>query len=85
MRELARHAIPAQGRSGLNVWVPVREESATVEALLGDGWAVRAGERFRLRAPPGIRITAAALEEREAPALAAAVAASLRTGGVRPY
>lgn len=71
---LAGHGIPARGRSGLNVWVPVREEAGTVGALRAAGYAVAAGERFRLAAPPGIRVTTAVLPEDEAPAVAQAIA-----------
>ena len=49
---LAAHGIAAHGRSGLNVWVPVREEAATVAHLAAAGWAVRAGERYRMQSPP---------------------------------
>ena len=45
---LAEHGIAAHGRSGLNVWVPVREEAPVVRALLDAGWLVLAGERFRI-------------------------------------
>jgi DNA-binding transcriptional MocR family regulator len=71
---LAGHGIHALGRSGLGVWVPVREEAATVQHLLERGWAVSAGERYRFQAPPGIRITTTALEPAEAKKLAAALA-----------
>ena len=81
VRALAAAGIPAQGRSGLNVWVPVRQESATVESLLAAGWAVAAGERFRLRSGPGIRITVSELAPGEAPELAAALARALRPAG----
>ena len=70
---LAHHGIEARGRSGLNVWVPVAEESSSVQALLGAGWAVSAGERFRLKSPPGLRITISSLDPREAPRLATAL------------
>ena len=55
---LASHTIAAHGVSGLNVWIPVREETATVQALAERGWGVAAGERFRLRSAPAIRVTA---------------------------
>jgi DNA-binding transcriptional MocR family regulator len=54
------------GRSGYNLWLPVQEETSTVQGLAARGWAVAAGERFRLNSPPGIRITASCLEERDA-------------------
>lgn len=59
---LRRRGVEAHGRSGLNVWVPVREEVAVVQRLLESGWAVAAGERFRLASPPAIRVTTATLE-----------------------
>ncbi|MGH9113913.1 MAG: aminotransferase class I/II-fold pyridoxal phosphate-dependent enzyme [Acidimicrobiales bacterium] len=74
---LATHDIPAHGRSGLSVWVPVRRELPVVQALREAGWAVIPGERFRLDAPPGIRITTAALEPNDATRLADALATIL--------
>ena len=71
---LAEHGIAAHGRSGLHVWVPVAQETAVVTGLLERGWAVMAGERWRLRSPPAIRITTAALRPDEAHGLAADVA-----------
>jgi hypothetical protein len=41
------------------------------------GWAVRAGEPFRLDAGPGLRITSAALDPRDAPRVAGDLAALL--------
>jgi DNA-binding transcriptional MocR family regulator len=76
---LADRGIVAWGRSGLNVWIPVTEEAPAVQTLLNAGWAVAAGERFRLNSPPAIRVTAARLAERDAPRFAAALAASLGT------
>jgi DNA-binding transcriptional MocR family regulator len=80
---LAEHGIVAHGRSGLNVWVPVREESATVRALLDAGWLVLAGERFRLRSAPAVRITVATLEPGEATAIAQVLAAAQARGRPR--
>jgi len=67
---LADRGIHASGRTGLNVWVPVDEEVPVVQGLAGLGWAVAAGEAFRLAAPPGIRITVSLLSPSSAPHLA---------------
>jgi DNA-binding transcriptional MocR family regulator len=61
VEELSTRGVAVSSRSGFNVWVPVREESAVVEALAQRGWQVAAGERFRIRSSPGIRITTACL------------------------
>ncbi|MEX2325061.1 MAG: aminotransferase class I/II-fold pyridoxal phosphate-dependent enzyme [Nitriliruptoraceae bacterium] len=68
--ELADVDIVAVGASGLNVWVPVIEEVPVVQGLAARGWAVQAGEPFRIESEPGIRITAASLDVAEAPRLA---------------
>lgn len=80
---LAGHGIAAHGASGLNVWVPVREEAGTVAALRGAGYAVSAGERFRLASAPGIRVTSAVLPEDEAGTVADAIAQTQRSAGSR--
>jgi DNA-binding transcriptional MocR family regulator len=71
---LGEHGIAAHGRSGMNVWIPVAEETAIVTGLLERGWAVMAGERWRVRTGPAIRITSAVLPTDEASRLAADVA-----------
>jgi DNA-binding transcriptional MocR family regulator len=80
LRELAARGIPAHGASGLNVWIPVPEESATVQALLHAGWAVKAGERYRIASPPAIRVTTAALPPAQAARFADALARVLTPG-----
>jgi DNA-binding transcriptional MocR family regulator len=75
---LASHDISAHGTSGFHVWIPVREEAAAVSGLAARGWAVAAGERFRLRSAPAIRVTTSALEPREARRLAADLAEVVR-------
>ncbi|MEV3992510.1 aminotransferase class I/II-fold pyridoxal phosphate-dependent enzyme [Streptomyces sp. NPDC049837] len=75
--ELARHGIAAHGASGLNVWVPVRDESAVVNGLRSCGWWVAAGARFRIAAPTGVRVTTAELEPADAARLASDFAAVL--------
>ncbi|MEV0000534.1 aminotransferase class I/II-fold pyridoxal phosphate-dependent enzyme [Streptomyces sp. NPDC050848] len=59
------------GASGLNVWVPVRDESAVVNGLRTRGWWVAAGARFRIASPTAVRITTATLEGAEGRRLAA--------------
>jgi DNA-binding transcriptional MocR family regulator len=81
---LAAHNITAYARSGLNVWIPVREETATVQALAECGWGVAAGERFRLRSVPAIRVTTSALVPAEAQRFAADFAAALRSRAAAP-
>ncbi|HEY6417470.1 MAG TPA: aminotransferase class I/II-fold pyridoxal phosphate-dependent enzyme [Candidatus Binataceae bacterium] len=78
---LRKHGIEIHGRSGLNVWIPVAEETATVQALLNSGWAVLAGESFRLKTAPAIRVMTATLEVEEAPRLARDIAAALHPRG----
>jgi len=71
---LGRRGVPVHGRSGLHAWIPVREEAFALRHLLDHGYAVLAGERFRLRTPPAIRVTAANLRPGEADPLADALA-----------
>jgi DNA-binding transcriptional MocR family regulator len=47
-------------------------------ALAAAGWAVAPGQRFRIAAPPGVRISFARLAEPDAPAFAAEFARALR-------
>ncbi|WP_333740624.1 aminotransferase class I/II-fold pyridoxal phosphate-dependent enzyme [Streptomyces sp. IBSBF 2806] len=82
---LTARGVRAHGRSGLNVWVPVPDETGAVTRLLQAGWAVAPGARFRVESPPGIRITVSTLAQDEIDALADAVAAAVRVGGVRGY
>lgn len=81
LRALAYHGIDAHGVSGLNVWIPVADESAVVQALFRRGWAVRPGERYRIDAPPAIRVTIASLTPNDAKRFAADLAASMTAAG----
>ncbi|MFJ7071131.1 aminotransferase class I/II-fold pyridoxal phosphate-dependent enzyme [Streptomyces sp. NPDC098781] len=85
MEALAERGIEAHGRSGLNVWVPVPDETGAVASLLHAGWAVSPGARFRSSAPPGIRITTSTLGADEAASLADAVARAVGPGPARSY
>ncbi|MEV7980496.1 aminotransferase class I/II-fold pyridoxal phosphate-dependent enzyme [Streptomyces sp. NPDC086519] len=74
---LADHGVEAHGRSGMNLWVPVPDETGAVSRLLHQGWAVAPGARYRLATPPGIRITVSTLTPEETAPLAEAVAAAV--------
>ncbi|MFJ6904748.1 aminotransferase class I/II-fold pyridoxal phosphate-dependent enzyme [Streptomyces griseoluteus] len=82
---LAERGVPAHGRSGMNVWVPVPDETGAVARLLQSGWAVAPGARFRLNSPPAIRITVSPLAEEDVVPLAEAVAAAVRPPPARSY
>ncbi len=71
--ELGSRGVEAQGRSGLGVWIPVDDETETAQLLLGRGWAVSTGERYRFSSPPGIRVTTATLTPKDAARLADAI------------
>ncbi|KJS60918.1 aminotransferase class I/II-fold pyridoxal phosphate-dependent enzyme [Streptomyces rubellomurinus] len=78
---LTAHGIEAHGRSGLNVWVPVADETSALAALVQRGWVAAPGARYRLQSPPGLRLTVAALEVSSAGRLADDLAAVLGTDG----
>lgn len=59
---LAAAGLPARGATGLNVWVPVPDETRVVADLLAAGWAVAPGQRFRQGAGSAVRITVSHLE-----------------------
>ncbi len=75
---LAERGIEANAPTGLNVWIPVPDETSIVQALLAEGWAVAPGAPFRLQAEPAIRVTISSLQPGEAKAVAEAIATSLR-------
>lgn len=74
---LSGRGIRALGRSGFNLWVPVKDEAHVVGALAERGWAVAPGARFRVQAPPGVRITTSTLDPADAARLAADLAESI--------
>ncbi|MCV7401671.1 aminotransferase class I/II-fold pyridoxal phosphate-dependent enzyme [Mycobacterium fragae] len=78
---LGERGIVAHGRSGLNVWIPVPDETVAITRLLGAGWAAAPGTRFRIDTPPGMRITVSTLDAAEIDALADAVAEAIQAVG----
>jgi DNA-binding transcriptional MocR family regulator len=75
---LNRHGITATGRSGFTCWVNAFDEDGVASALAADGWAVAPGQRFRIAAPPGVRISFARLDPAESASFAADLARALR-------
>jgi DNA-binding transcriptional MocR family regulator len=75
---LATRGVQSFGRSGMSVWIPVAEEAPPLTTLAALGWAVRAGEPYRIRSGPAIRVTVASLRKDEIPRLASDIASALR-------
>ncbi|MGW3208761.1 aminotransferase class I/II-fold pyridoxal phosphate-dependent enzyme [Streptomyces sp. NPDC001135] len=82
---LAERGVVAHGRSGMNVWIPVPDETGAVARLLQQGWGVAPGARFRLNSGPAIRITISTLTQEDIGPLADAVAAAVRPSPARAY
>ncbi|MGW6502590.1 aminotransferase class I/II-fold pyridoxal phosphate-dependent enzyme [Nonomuraea angiospora] len=74
---LAGRGIPAHGRCGLNVWVPVPDEATAITRLLARGWAAAPGARNRIATPPAIRLTVSTLAADEVDRLAEDITAAL--------
>ncbi|GGM34360.1 GntR family transcriptional regulator [Micromonospora sonchi] len=70
---LTERGLAAHGRSGINVWVPVTDETVAATVLRDAGWLVAPGALYRTAAGPGLRITISPLDEPELPALADAL------------
>ncbi len=83
--ELADRGITSTGHTGLNVWIPVNDETAAVTSLLEARWAVAPGSRFRQTSPPGIRITVSALTPSTIPRLADDVATAITAAPQSAY
>jgi DNA-binding transcriptional MocR family regulator len=73
------------GDSGINIWVPVTDETRVVGALREEGYAVSPGSRYRLASPPGIRVTTATLPVEEAPRVAGAIRRAISSAPDRWY
>ncbi len=74
---LAVRGVSGYGRTGINVWVPVADETTALTRLRDAGWVVAPGAGHRISSPPGLRITVSTLAADEIDPLAEAVAAAL--------
>ncbi|MEU6022017.1 aminotransferase class I/II-fold pyridoxal phosphate-dependent enzyme [Micromonospora sp. NPDC047134] len=60
---LAERGLTAHGRSGLNVWVPVPDETVASTVLRDAGWLAAPGALFRIASPPALRLTVSPLTD----------------------
>ncbi len=82
---LQARAVAAHGVSGMNVWVPVPDETGVVARLLHAGWAVAPGARFRMSAPPGVRLTVSPMTPADIGPVADALASAAGPAPERRY
>ena len=71
---LAERGIEVWGRSGLNLWIPVADETAAVVTLRDAGYAVAPGRSYSFHGAQGIRVSTSRLTPELAPAVADAIA-----------
>jgi DNA-binding transcriptional MocR family regulator len=78
---LARRGLMAAGDSGINVWLPVPDETIAVTRLRDAGYAVAAGSLFRMATPPAVRITVSQLSTPDIERLADLLLDAVRGAG----
>lgn len=77
---LQKRGFPVTAGSGVNLWLTVKNEAAMVERMTARGYTVQAGQPFRLRAGPGLRISIGNLPAEEAEGVAEALSDSMLAG-----
>ncbi|GAA3741636.1 aminotransferase class I/II-fold pyridoxal phosphate-dependent enzyme [Micromonospora maritima] len=82
---LATRGVAAHGRTGINVWVPVPDETAAVTALRDAGWSVAPGGLYRIAAAPAVRVTVSSLDDADLPALADALGRAAHPTRTPPF
>ena len=78
-RALAEFGINVSIPSGLNCWIRVGDEPATLAFLRNAGYVCAPGTRFRIETPPAIRVTITRLTSSAAAGFARALAQSRHT------
>ncbi|MFF5171083.1 aminotransferase class I/II-fold pyridoxal phosphate-dependent enzyme [Micromonospora sp. NPDC000089] len=82
---LAARGVTAHGRTGINVWLPVPDETAVVTALRDAGWSVAPGALYRLGAGPAVRVTVSSLADADLAPLADAVVHAVHPARPVPF
>jgi DNA-binding transcriptional MocR family regulator len=75
---LRARGVKAHSRSGLNVWIPVADETFAVSRLRDAGFAVAPGSVYRIAAPPAVRVSTGPLRPPMYEPLAEALAGAVR-------
>jgi DNA-binding transcriptional MocR family regulator len=78
---LRARGVPARGRSGVNVWVPVADETFAVTRIRDAGFAVAPGAPYRVAAPPAVRVSIGRLRPDMYEPLVTALVSAVRPGG----
>lgn len=77
---LRARGVPARGRSGVNVWVPVADETFAVTRVRDAGFAVAPGALYRIGAASAIRVSIGALRPAMYQPLVDALVRAVRPG-----
>jgi DNA-binding transcriptional MocR family regulator len=73
---LAERGLASYGRSGINVWVPVVDETLAVTRVRDAGFAIAPGSLYRIATPPAVRVSVGPLRPPMIEPLADALAAA---------
>ncbi|MFK3980368.1 aminotransferase class I/II-fold pyridoxal phosphate-dependent enzyme [Micromonospora sp. NPDC050397] len=82
---LERRGLTAHGETGINVWVPVPDETRAVTGLRDAGYAVAPGALYRLGSAPAVRITVSPLAADDIEPLADALLRATATPTPPPF
>ena len=77
---LRARSVPARGRSGINVWLPVADETSAVTRVRDAGFAVAPGALHRIGGSPAIRVSVGRLRPAMYEPLVAALVGAVRPG-----
>jgi DNA-binding transcriptional MocR family regulator len=70
---LKKKGFKVTGSAGLNLWIPLQNETEVAQRLFDAGWLVSPGREFCVTAQPGIRVTSARMTAQQSLAFAQAL------------